>query len=220
VVSKGLGEPVIKSAANGKAAIDIMRNEIPNLVILDLMMPEMDGFGVLEHMRTDPHLFQVPVIILSNKQLDSEDIKRLEKYSRVVLHTKGILSEEELVTAFHRNLFGSEDLPAQTGMLVKQALAYIHQNYTRPIARWEIAKGVGVSEDYLSRVFLLEMNISLWDYINRYRIYHAQQLLRYSADSVQSIARQVGFKDQAYFCRVFHNLTGVSPTAYRSTPQA
>lgn len=78
----------------------------------------------------------------------------------------------------------------------------------RPITRWEIADTVGVSEDYISRVFNRELNISPWDYLNRYRILQSKQLLLDTTDTIGAIAHQVGFKDQAYFSRVFHKVTG------------
>jgi len=106
---------------------------------------------------------------------------------------------------------------SQTSALVKQAVAYFHQNYSRPISRWEIAEAVGVSEDYLSRVFNRELNISPWDYLNRYRILHAKHSLLNTTENIGVIARQVGFKDQAYFSRVFHRITGKSPQAFRDS---
>jgi AraC-like DNA-binding protein len=99
----------------------------------------------------------------------------------------------------------------------KQAIAYLHHNYTHPVSRWEIAEAVGVSEDYLSRIFNRELNISPWDYLNRYRVLQSKQLLLNTTDSIGTIAHQVGFKDQAYFSRVFHKVTGVSPQTFRET---
>jgi len=68
-------------------------------------------------------------------------------------------------------------------------------------------------------VFNRELGLSPWDYLNRYRIYQAKELLRRTSDSIRAIARQVGFKDQAYFSRVFRKVTGVSPKAFRDEPQ-
>jgi AraC-like DNA-binding protein len=99
----------------------------------------------------------------------------------------------------------------------KQAIAYLHQNYTHPVSRWEVAEAVGVSEDYLSRIFNRELNISPWDYLNRYRVLQSKQMLLNTTDSIGAIAHQVGFKDQAYFSRVFHEVTGVSPQVFRET---
>jgi transcriptional regulator GlxA family with amidase domain len=168
-------------------------------------------------MRADANLRHVPVIVLSNKVLSLEDVKRIESHTRVTLQSKGIWSDEETVMALNRAIFGTDSLPAHTSALVKQAIAYLHQNYTRPVSRWEIAEAVGVSEDYLSRVFHREVNISPWDYLNRYRILQSKQLLLNTSETIGSIARQVGFKDQAYFSRVFHKITGLSPQAFRET---
>ncbi len=204
-------------AENGEMALALMAQEVPALVLLDLVMPDLSGADVLDRMRADARLRQVPVIILSNKVLSLEDVKRIESHTHVTLQTKGIWSEAETVAALHRALFGTDTLPAHTSGLVKQAIAYLHQNYTRPVSRWEVAEAVGVSEDYLSRVFHRELNISPWDYLNRYRVLQSKHLLLHTTDSVGGIARQVGFKDQAYFSRVFHKVTGMSPQVFRET---
>ena len=106
-----------------------------------------------------------------------------------------------------------------TSALVKRAVAYFQQNYHRPLSRWEIAGAIDVSEDYLSRLFRHELDISPWDYLNRYRILQAMQRLRCTGDDIATIARQVGFKDPAYFSRVFRKVTGLSPTVYRDQPE-
>jgi YesN/AraC family two-component response regulator len=215
VVEEGLPNYPIRLAENGEVALAAMAKEVPSLVLLDLVMPNLSGADVLDQMRADPNLRQVPVIILSNKMLSLDDVKRIESHTHVTLQSKGIWSEEETITALNRAIFGADVLPVHTSALVKQAIAYLHQNYTRPISRWEIAEAVGVSEDYLSRVFNRELNISPWDYLSRYRVLQSKQLLLNTTESIGVIARQVGFKDQAYFSRVFSKLVGQSPQGYR-----
>jgi signal transduction histidine kinase/DNA-binding LacI/PurR family transcriptional regulator/AraC-like DNA-binding protein len=217
LVEEGLSGYPIRLAENGEVALAAMAKEIPALVLLDLVMPTLSGADVLDHMRADSNLRQVPVIVLSNKVLSLEDVKRIESHTRVTLQSKGIWSNEETVIALNRAIFGTDSLPAHTSALVKQAIAYLHQNYTRPISRWEIAESVSVSEDYLSRVFNRELNISPWDYLNRYRILQSKRLLTNTTETIGSVARQVGFKDQAYFSRVFHKVTGVSPQEFRDS---
>lgn len=219
LVGAGLPGYSVATAGDGQAALENMATHVPSLVILDLMMPEMDGFDMLDRMRTNPQTRHVPVVILSNKLLTLDDVKRLEGHALVTLQSKGALSEAEIVAALNRALFGADTLPPQTSALVKRAIVYLHQNYARPLSRWEIAEAIGVSQDYLSRVFSRELGLSPWGYLNRYRIGQAKALLRGTNDSIRSIARQVGFKDQAYFSRVFHNLTGVSPQAFREHPE-
>ena len=137
----------------------------------------LSGADVLDQMRSDARLRQVPVIILSNKFLSLDDIKRLEYHTRVTLQNKDIWTENESLEVIHRALAGDETLPAHTSALVKRVLVYIHQNYARPLTRWEIAQSVGISEDYLTRLFNRELGISPWDYLNRYRILKARTLL-------------------------------------------
>jgi YesN/AraC family two-component response regulator len=189
-------------------------------VLLDLVMPGMEGTDVLDQMRADPRLRQVPVIILSSKLLTLDDIKRLEQHAHVILQSKGILSEQETIALLQRVLSDADTLPPQTSALVKRGIAYLHQNYTRQISRWELAQEVGASEDYLSRVFNRELGLSPWEYLNRYRIYQAKDLLRRTNDSINSIAQQVGFHDQKYFSRVFRNLTGSGPKEFRERSEA
>jgi YesN/AraC family two-component response regulator len=217
VVENGLPGFSVRLAGNGETALEIMAEEIPALVLLDLVMPGLSGIDVLDQMRENPKLRQVPVIVLSNKLLGLEDVRRIEKHTHVTLQSKGIWSEAETIAALHRAVFSTDTLPAHTSALVKQAVAYFHQNYTRPISRWEIAEAIGVSEDYLSRVFNRELNISPWDYLNRYRILHAKKYLLNTTENIGVIAHQVGFKDQAYFSRVFHKITGMSPQAFRDS---
>jgi signal transduction histidine kinase/DNA-binding LacI/PurR family transcriptional regulator/CheY-like chemotaxis protein len=215
LIEEGLPGYPIRLAEDGAAALAVMAQEKPSLVLLDLVMPNLSGADVLDQMRADPNLRHVPVIVLSNKVLSFDDVKRIENHTRVTLQSKGIWSHEETVTAMNRAIFGTDALPAHTSVLVKQAIAYLHQNYSRSLSRWEIAEAVGVSEDYLSRVFNRELNISPWEYLNRYRVLQSKQLLLNTDESIGSVARQVGFKDQAYFSRVFHKIAGVSPQEFR-----
>jgi len=207
------GSPVV-SAESGTVALALMQKTIPSLVILDLMMPEVDGFMVLEQMRANPKTRQVPVLVMSGKLLSSEDILRLD-YPRVTFQSKELLSNEEAVLLFKKILAPGEALPQPTSILVKAAIAYLHQNYSLSISRQEIAQAIGVSSNYLSRIFHQEVGLSVWDCLNRFRILRAKELLRNSTDTITAIAAKVGFDDSAYFSRTFRKYTGQSPQSYR-----
>jgi len=215
LVADGFPGISIQLAEDGETALALMHKEIPALVLLDLVMPNLSGADVLDQMRADENLRQVPVIILSNKMMSLEDVKRIERHTQVTLQTKGIWSDAETTAAMNRAIFGEDSLPVHTSSLVKQAISFLHQNYTRPISRREIAEAVGVSEDYISRIFNREVNITPWDYLNRYRVLKSKDLLKNSTESIGSIARRVGFKDHAYFSRVFKKVSGISPRAFR-----
>ena len=181
------------------------------------MMPEVDGFAVLEHMRARPAIRRVPVVVMSGRTLSFEDVRRLD-HMYVTFQSKDLLSDDETAAAFHRALAGADALPPQTSLVVKHTIAYLQQNYHHAISRQELAAAVGVSKDYLSHIFRQELGLSPWEYLTRYRIQQAKALLRRTHESVTAIALQVGFDDLSYFNRVFRKHVGCSPSVYRERP--
>jgi AraC-like DNA-binding protein len=157
--------------------------------------------------------------VVTGKILSYEDVKRLD-VPKVLLQTKGVLSALESVSEIQRVLTGKSSIAQPTGILVKQACAYIQQNYTRSFSLIELAETIGVSKSYLSRIFKKDMGISLWDYLNRLRNQKARELLLLTDESIYVIATRVGYEDVGYFSRVFREITGCSPRAYRQQSQS
>jgi two-component system sensor histidine kinase/response regulator len=67
------------AASNGKEAVDLARKKLPSLIILDIMMPEMDGGEVAEILRGDPKTKDIPIIFLSSLITESEEKVRTKK---------------------------------------------------------------------------------------------------------------------------------------------
>ncbi len=214
LIREALPDLVVRSIKGGGEAIRLLSENTPDLVLLDLMMPELDGFQVLEHIRSNTKTASIPVIILTGKLLSYEDVKRLDA-PKVFLQTKGILSDMESVAEVRRIQAAADILPQPTSLIVKQALAYIHQNYTRSFSFLELSETIGVSRSYLSRIFKAEIGITSRDYLNRFRIQKAKELLLLSDKSITEIASDVGYEDGGYFSRVFREVSGCSPRAYR-----
>ncbi len=215
VVCEALPGYAIRTVENGAKLFEVVEREIPALILLDLMMPEVDGFATLEKLRSDPRTLRLPVIVITGKKLSLDDIQRLD-FARVTLHTKGLLSPGETVDLLRTTLSGGNGLSQPTSRLVKYALVYMHQNYAQPLTRKELAEKVGVSENYLSQIFHQELGISPWDSLTRLRIQKARELLIGNEDTITQVAMQVGFNDLAYFSRVFRKQIGLSPQEYRS----
>lgn len=206
----------IVEAENGVQALDLLKKSLPSLIILDLVMPGMDGFEVLETIRMSKKTCHVPVIVMSGKTLNLDDVRRLD-YSNVIFQRKNLLTIEETLLCLKKVFGNDEKLPQPTSLLVKQALAYIHQKYQEPISREDVANAVGTSPSYLSRIFSQEIGITLWECLARLRMQTAKDLLLDSRDtkSVTEIASSVGFDDPSYFCKVFKNYVGISPVLFR-----
>jgi AraC-like DNA-binding protein/anti-sigma regulatory factor (Ser/Thr protein kinase) len=100
--------------------------------------------------------------------------------------------------------------------IVKKTYAYIAEHYANPFTREEIARTLGVSPSYVTRVFRRQTGLALWDYVNSFRVARACDLLEHSDMTVTEIAFAVGYNDPAYFSRVFRKETGKAPTRYRS----
>lgn len=67
----------VSSAANGRIALERLSERLPSLILLDLMMPEMDGFAFLEEVRQRPEASGIPVVVITAKDLTDEDRRRL-----------------------------------------------------------------------------------------------------------------------------------------------
>jgi YesN/AraC family two-component response regulator len=196
--------------------VEACEQETPCLVMLDLMMPDLDGFSVLRFLRGRAATQVVPVLVLSGKVLSREELEQLDD-AYTIFQNKGILTQTELAGQIQQSFDASERLPQQTSSLVKQAVAYLQANYHQSITREDIARAIGVNKDYLSRIFSQELGISPWDFLTRYRVNRAMELLRSSGDSITEIGFKVGFNDSAYFSRVFQKQVGCSPRDYRKS---
>jgi CheY-like chemotaxis protein len=75
----------VRTAANGREGLDRLAESVPSVIVLDLMMPIMDGFTFLERVQDDPVWCQIPVVILTAMILTSEEVTRLERSSAAIL---------------------------------------------------------------------------------------------------------------------------------------
>jgi signal transduction histidine kinase/AraC-like DNA-binding protein/DNA-binding LytR/AlgR family response regulator len=207
------GSRVLK-ARNGREALGLMEQTVPDLLLLDLMMPEVDGFGVLEGMRQHERLRGVPVIVLTAQILTGPDMARLQQGVVAVLG-KGLFSSDEVLAQVEATLARNKRLGSEAQRAVRQVMAYIHEHYAEPLTRAELAQHVGLSERHLNRCFHDEMGMPTKTYLNRYRVRQAKRLLADHHQSVVEVALAVGFSSSTYFGRVFREETGLSPSAYR-----
>jgi len=201
-------------ASSGREALQLLQTGRPDLVLLDLMMPELDGFGVLEAMQKMETARQVPVIVISAKTLTEEEMVHLNRSVSVILR-KGMFTSTETLAHIKDSLMHRQKLSSEAQRITRKAMAYIHEHYAEPIGREDVARYAGVSEGYLSRCFTQETGLSLIHYVARYRIQQAKQLLNTGDMSITDIAMEVGFSDSNYFSRAFRREVGISPLAYR-----
>jgi AraC-like DNA-binding protein len=214
LVAQYLPGCLTRQARNGREALQEMRREKPELVLLDLMMPEMNGFEVLEELRKSEDLRSIPVIVMTSQKLSEHEMQQFNNGVAAVLE-KGLFSPEETYAQLSTALGRSKHLGSEARRVARLAMAYIHEHYRDPIARKDLAQYARVSQEYLSTCFHRETGVTPSDYLERYRIKQAKRLLETTDLSITRVAMEVGFFDSSYFGRVFRREVGISPLAYR-----
>ncbi len=99
--------------------------------------------------------------------------------------------------------------------LIDQVIDLVSKRYMEPLNNGDIASELGYHPNYVNSVFVRDMGMSLHQYLMRYRVEMAMQLLLTTQLSVADIAVKVGFRHFSHFSNCFHRLTGVAPAAYR-----
>jgi CheY-like chemotaxis protein len=204
----------ILRAYGGRQALELMQTETIDLVLLDLMMPDVDGFEVLRIMRLQEATRSLPVIVLSAQILTAHDMERLQQGVAAVLG-KGLFSMSEVLAQVEGALAHSKRLGSAASRTVREAMAFIHERYAEPLTRSRIAAHVAITERYLTHCFRQELGVTPVTYLNRYRVTRARQMLEASDHTITEVALAVGFSDASYFNRVFRQEVGVTPSEWR-----
>ncbi|MEE1941267.1 substrate-binding domain-containing protein [Streptomyces sp. TRM 70361] len=221
LLGRALPGRTVRTAADGAAALALLGEDTPGLLVVsrDLPGPGADGFEVAEAMCEGAGRADLPVLMIGDRGFTAADVRRAERHPNLVFLGRDILTDAEtaaLLAALARCAEpGGSSRPRDP---VRRAVACLERHYRHRLTRRQVARAAGVSEDHLSRLFHRELGLPLWDYLTRLRVRRAKERLRHSGDSVQAVARAVGFHDRAYFSRVFRRVTGVAPHAYREVP--
>ena len=204
----------VLKARDGREALDILQHERVDLLLLDLLMPEVDGFGVLEAMQAKEATRGIPVIVLTGQTLTERDVARLNQGVARLL-SKGMFGIEETLAHVDAALECRRSMSKDAQRLVRRAMAYLHEHYADDISRQDLAHHVGLDDDYLTSCFRKELGMTPIAYLNRYRVNQAKRLLTCTSKSITEIALEVGFSDSGYFSRVFRREVGMSPEPFR-----
>lgn len=109
-----------------------------------------------------------------------------------------------------------EDQDFSKRTLLRDMIRYVEKNIDKPCSIQDLAGNLGYSVTHLSRYFAANVGMSYSDYVKEVKIRQACYLLRKSYDPISKIAKQCGFESSSTFNRCFKQVTGCSPTEYRS----
>ncbi len=184
------------------------------LSAIGLLVLQESGYESIKKARANNQMAQIPILILK-PSFDEKEVDEISEVPNVIICNTGASDSEEFTSRLVSILCGEPILPPLTGALVKKAIAYLNKNARSQISRWQIAEAVNISEDYLTRIFHKEIGLSPSEYLNRYRIGLAVEELKLTGSTINEVAFNTGFQDQAYFCRVFKKIKGFSPGSIR-----
>ncbi|RJX39849.1 response regulator [Paenibacillus pinisoli] len=227
---------VVGEAENGEEGLRQIAALQPDIVIVDVNMPLMDGIAMIEQ--------SVEGASCSYIILSGYDEFRLAKAAIRLGVTEYLLKpleQEQLLAALERaksqvemkrqyaalktSESGSGEarqasvvkLPGKSSRYVTKMLQYVQEHYAEKISIKDLVEKLEVSATYLNQKFKSETTYTFNDFLNRYRIQKAMELLQRSDGKVYAIAADVGFKDYKYFIAIFKKYAGCTPSYYQET---
>ena len=218
-------------AENGKVGLEKALEFLPDLIVTDLMMPEMDGYVLCEEVRKSIAINHIPIIIVSAKAEDADRVLGLDVGADAYLQ-KPFNTDELFVRVFRlleqRRLLREKFSNAlKTGEqhdleLTPTCCEFINQLnevIEMQISNSElnsilIADKLCLSRSQLNRKVLSLTGVNTTSYIMSIRINKAKHLLTTTQKTISDIALECGFQDMPYFSRVFKHEVGTSPKKY------
>ena len=222
----------IQSCPNGKDALVIIREFNPELVISDIMMPEMSGDELCATIKGELEMSHIPVILLTALGDEKHMLEGLEigadayitkPFSVGILKAtiKNILTNRTLLRQVYNSIQDEEqDFPVNcTNTLDWKFIASVKECIEKNMGDSDFNVEMLSSQHHMSRTSFFNKLKALTgyapaDYIRMIRLQHAAQLLKQDEYTITEIADMVGFSDAKYFREVFKKYYGVSPSKY------
>ncbi len=222
----------VACAENGAVGLRMARDLVPDLVIADVMMPEMNGIEFCRALKSDPSTSHIPVIMLTARsspafeQLGLESgadeyltkpisLTNLELRISNLLETRSRLQERLRAQVLSEP--AEPEVPDAERDFLKRIVGHIDRNLQD--GSWgvdELAEAMGQSRSSLYRKLKAIAGESPNDFIKRYRMQRAGQLLLGSKLSVSEVMYEVGYQELGHFGKLFKAHFGHSPTQHRS----
>ncbi len=223
----------IFTAGNGREALDVLNNEAVQLVVSDVMMPEMDGFELCKAIKTNVEYSHIPVVLLTAKNTVQSKVEGLElgadayiekPFSKELLHAQ-IASLLANRTAM-REYFASSPLVHIKSMAHSKAderfLERLNETIREHIEDTNLdveglARLLNMSRVTLYRKIKAITALSPLELINITRLKRAAELLAEGGYKVYEVADMAGFSSQSNFARNFHKQFSMTPTEYMNS---
>lgn len=222
----------VVQAVNGKEALAQVLHYKPDLLLSDVMMPEMDGFTLCTKVKTNINVNDTPVILLTAKTTAEDKLTGLaggadayvEKPFNINILKQTIRNLIHMRTVIENKVSGNETQSSKVEQvevktpdehLLERVMKVINANISNPDLSVElVAQEVGISRGHLHRKLKELTNQSPRDFIRNIRLKQAANLLEQGHHNIEEVMYACGFDNASSFSTKFKALYGVSPTAY------
>ncbi len=220
----------VEEAVNGKIGLELASKIMPDLIITDVMMPEMDGIELTHLLKTSPETSHIPVILLTAQGNIENRLEGLESGADSYIpkpfslrHLKiRIRKLIELRQVMKERFSKSINMEAQEiavtsndEKLLQNAIDYVRKNIENTDLSVEgMSKHLGLSRTHLHRKLKALTGESPVDFIKMIRMKQAAYLLSTGKLSISEVGYKVGYNTPSYFSSSFNAYFGMSPTAY------
>lgn len=219
----------VKSAANGREAWQIIPDLMPDIIVSDVMMPEMDGNELCRWVKSDKRTSNIPFILLTAKQAVEDKVEGLtigaDDYVTKPFNVEVlVLRMRKLIDWSRKNKSRTHIDPEPSEIvitsldeqLVAKAIKYVEDHISRPDLSVEIlSRELGMSRVQLYKKLLQITGKTPTEFIRIIRLKRAMQFLRESQLNVSEIAYNVGFNNPKYFTKYFKEEFGVLPSVFQ-----
>lgn len=218
-------------AEHGKKGLLLAEELLPDLIISDVMMPEMDGFELCKEIKSNFKTNHIPVILLTAKAALENKLEGLETgaddYLIKPFNTEELKARVRNLIHLRRQMrekFRSEMIlkpadvivPSNQRIFIEKLTSIIEKNIEDDNFSVEIlSKEIGMSRSQLHRKVKALTNQPPNEFIRNFRLKRASDLIRQNAGNIAEISYKVGFGSQAYFTKLFQEMYGVTPTEFR-----
>lgn len=220
----------VLEASNGVEAWETASQLLPDLLITDLAMPEMDGLTLTHRLKTDARTSHIPVIMLTAKDGVDHQLSGLQTgaddyltkpFHPVLLRARVqnlLLLRQQLKTKYHRLITlqpQAQTLEHPDEKFLNQLMTVLDQHLADPDFNvGSLVAAMGMSRPVLFRKVKMLTDRSVVDLLRTTRLKKAKMLLQQRKANVSEIAFAVGFSDPKYFSRAFRAEFGLTPTEY------
>jgi signal transduction histidine kinase/ligand-binding sensor domain-containing protein/DNA-binding NarL/FixJ family response regulator len=221
-------------AENGIQALDIALKYSPDLIVSDLMMPDMDGLELAKRLKSDLNISHIPVVLLTAKTDMDSKLHALElgvddyitkPFSSTYLEARieNLLKLRRKLQSYFRTSLttgvislSKPNITNQDEEFVNKTMKFIEENYVNPDMNIEeIAVNSGLSRSSFFKKLKSVTGLAPVDFVKEFRLQRAKQYLEAGESNISQVSYNVGIDDPRYFSKCFKQKYGINPSEYK-----